>query len=107
MASCISNVKDPDTGETLELELKLVENAKAELTMVDMPVTPGSATPKPLILTREPAKNQGANAGGEQDRRAFLGAWRGQFNGKTYILAKPERGGRHAGWRSERWRFWH
>ena len=79
-------VKDLDTGDTLELELKLVENAKAELSIVDVPVTPGSATPKPLILTREPAKNQGANAGGEQDRRAFLGTWRGQFNGKTYLL---------------------
>ena len=78
--------KDPDSAETIELELKLVENAKAELIMADMPLTPGSATPKPLILTREPAKNEGANAGGEQDRRAFLGAWRGQFNGKTYIL---------------------
>ena len=53
---------------------------------MDVPVTPGSAAPKPLILTREPAKNQAANAGGEQDRRAFLGTWRGQFNGKTYIL---------------------
>ena len=79
-------VKDRDTGDTLELELKLVENAKAELSIVDVPVTPGSATPKPLILTREPAKNQGANAGGEQDRRAFLGTWRGEFNGKTYLL---------------------
>ncbi len=78
--------KDPDSAETIELELKLVENAKAELIMADVPLTPGSATPKPLILTREPAKNEGANAGGEQDRRAFLGTWRGQFNGKTYIL---------------------
>jgi beta-lactamase regulating signal transducer with metallopeptidase domain len=79
-------VKDRDTADTLELELKLVENAKSELSIMDVPVTPGSATPKPLILTREQAKNEGANAGGEQDRRAFLGTWRGQFNGKTYIV---------------------
>jgi hypothetical protein len=79
-------VKDPDTGDTLELELKLVENAKAELSIVDVPVTPGSAAPKPLILTREPAKNQAANGGGEQDRRAFLGTWQGLFDGKTYLL---------------------
>ncbi|MGD0129678.1 MAG: M56 family metallopeptidase [Terriglobia bacterium] len=79
-------LKDPDSGEFLEIELKLVDNAKAELTFVDVPVTPGSAVPKPLILTREPAKNEGANAGGEQARRAFLGTWRGQFNGKTYII---------------------
>jgi len=78
--------KDRDSGETIELELKLVENAKAELILADAPLTPGSATPKPVILTREPAKNEGANAGGEQDQRAFLGTWRGQFNGKTYIL---------------------
>jgi hypothetical protein len=79
-------VKELDSGDILELELKLLDDSKAELTIVDVPVTPGSATPKPLILTREPAKNEGANAGGEQDRRAFLGNWRGQFNGKTYIL---------------------
>ena len=79
-------VKDRDTGDTLDLELKLVENAKAELSIVDVPVTPGSAVPKPLILTRETAKNEGANARREQDRRAFLGGWRGQFNGKTYLL---------------------
>jgi beta-lactamase regulating signal transducer with metallopeptidase domain len=79
-------VKDLDTGDTLELELKLVENAKAELSIVDVPVTPGSATPKPLILTRDPAIDQRAKGSGEEDRRAFLGTWRGLFNGKTYII---------------------
>jgi len=79
-------VRDLDTGDTLELELKLVENAKAELSIVDVPVTPGSAAPKPLILIREPAKSQVANAGGEEYGRAFFGTWRGQLNGKTYIL---------------------
>ena len=78
--------KDRDSGETIELEMKLEENAKAELILADAPLTPGGAVPKPLILTRDPVKNEGANAGGEQDRRAFLGTWRGQFNGKTYIL---------------------
>ena len=53
---------------------------------MDVPVTPGSAAPKPLILTREPARSQGANSGGDQDRRAFLGTWRGLFHGKTFIL---------------------
>ncbi len=79
-------VKELDSEDRLELELKLLDDSKAEITIVDVPVTPGSATPKPLILIREPAKNEGANAGGEQDRRAFLGAWRSQFNGKTYLL---------------------
>jgi len=86
-------LKDPDSGDFLEIELKLVDNAKAELTFVDVPVTPGSATPKPLILTRERAKNEGANAGGEQDRRAFLGTWRGQFKGKTYVLVTLKEAG--------------
>jgi beta-lactamase regulating signal transducer with metallopeptidase domain len=77
--------KDLDSAETIELELKLVENAKAELILADMPLTPGSATPKPLILKRESAGNQGASSN-DESRRAFLGTWRGQFNGKTYIL---------------------
>jgi hypothetical protein len=79
-------VKELDSEDRLELELKLLDDSKAELTIVDVPVTPGSATPRPLILKRESAGNRGASGGGEQDRRAFLGTWRGQFDGKTYIL---------------------
>ena len=78
-------VKELDSGDILELELKLLDDSKAELTIVDVPVTPGSATPRPLILKRESAGNQGAS-GKDENRRAFLGKWRGQFNGKTYIL---------------------
>ena len=75
--------KDAETGEIDAFGLTLIDGGKAELELVS---PPGNPAPKPLTLTREPAKNEGANAGGEHDRRAFLGAWRGQFNGKTYIL---------------------
>jgi len=52
--------KDPDTpGDVDEFELKLVEDDRAELNMVGVPATPGSAAPKPLILTRAPEKDQG------------------------------------------------
>jgi beta-lactamase regulating signal transducer with metallopeptidase domain len=79
-------VKELDSEDRLELELKLLDDSKAELTIVDVPVTPGSATPRPLILKREAAGNQGASGGGKQDRRAFLGTWQGLFEGKTYII---------------------
>jgi hypothetical protein len=75
--------KEAETGEIDAFGLTLIDGGKAELELVS---PPGNPAPKPLILTREPAKNQAANGGDEQDRRAFLGTWRGQFNGKTYIL---------------------
>jgi len=75
--------KEGETGEIDAFGLKLSDGGKAELELV---TPPGDPAPKPLILTREPAKHEGANAGGEHKRQAFLGTWRGLFNGKTYLL---------------------
>jgi len=92
--------KEAGTGEIDAFELKLLDGGKAELEIVQ---PPGDPVPHPLLITHEAVKNQGANGSGENDRptflvngrtdemplsrrRAFLGTWRGQFEGKTYIL---------------------
>jgi hypothetical protein len=74
--------KDYATGEIDAFELKLIDGGKAEL---ELGSPPGNPAPKPLTLTREAAKSQVANAGGEHGHRAFLGTWRGRFEGKTFI----------------------
>ena len=75
--------QEGDQGEIDAFGLKLLDGDRAELEIVQ---PPGNPAPRPLVLRRESANNQGANQGGEEDRRAFFGTWRGQFNGKTYII---------------------
>ncbi len=50
--------KDVETGEVDDFAMKLVDKDHAEFDLVGAPATPGSATPRPLVLTREPEENR-------------------------------------------------